>query len=235
MHARVILAGVFALATPLATSVAQGTTATLTGHVTDTAGTALAGAVITVSRVGPRGRSDPSGAFRITGIRPGTRIVVVQHPRYHSATLKLSLRRGETRDTTVRLQVLPVPLDTVKTEARATSENLQRNGFYTRQRLGFGYFLDRDAIARMPGYDIADILRHVPFVQVLGTPGLPVLLLSPSNCRPAVYVDGLPNPYIGDIPVEIVDGVEVYRHATDVPVEYTHGRSPCGAVLIWTR
>lgn len=226
---------VLAVATPLARSRAQDTTATLTGRVVDSAGVVLPNSDVSVNRTGLRTSTDSAGRFRLAGIAAGERVVVVRHPGHHSAILTLTLRRGERRDTLVTLAKLPVLLDTVVTEAQAMSENLRRAGFLNRQRAGFGYFIDRDGIARLNAFDIADVLRRVPFVQSVDAFGAPRILSEGRICRPALYLDGMPTSSVAALPVELVDGIEVYRHTADIPIQYTRARSMCGAVLIWTR
>lgn len=224
-----------AVAIPLASTVAQDTTATVTGSITDTSGIAIVGAQIFVNRVGPRSTSDSRGRFRLVGLAAGDRMIVVRHMGYHSATIKLSLALGETREVAVRLALLPVPLDTIVSEAQATGENLRRNGFSARQRFGFGYFLTRDEIERMRPINLTDVLRHLPFLQVNEHLGRTWLTTENGTCRPILYLDRMPVPDVNDIPVEIVDGVEWYRHAMDVPVEFVRPGATCAAVVIWTR
>jgi hypothetical protein len=56
-----------------------------------------------------------------------------------------------------------------------------------------------------------------------------------------VYLDGLRFPlFRGESidhlvsPMEL-EGIEVYAHAAQVPVEFQRTRAGCGAILFWTR
>lgn len=235
MFARRVVIAFLASAIPLLSLRAQDSTATITGRVTDSSDVAVAGAEVFVHRGAARSISDSLGRFRLTRVAPGERTIVVRRPGYRSATLTLLLAPGSTRDIGVRLATLPAPLDTIVTEARATSENLRRNGFYQRRKFGFGDFVDRDAISRMRPFDLTSLLRRLPFVDVVERLGRRQVLLQNGRCRPLLYVDGMRVPDLVDIPVELVDGVEVYRRAVEVPVEFTRAGSACGAVIIWTR
>ena len=61
------------------------------------------------------------------------------------------------------------------------------------------------------------------------------------GCRPAVYVVGLRYPLLrGETIDNVVDptaleGIEVYAHAAEVPVEFQGPWSNCGAIVLWTR
>jgi len=235
MFARRMLVAALTLTIPMSALHGQDTTATVTGRVSDSAGVAIVGAQVFVNRVGPRSLSDSSGRFRLVGLAAGARMIVVRRVGYHSATLTLSLARGETRDVTVRLAALPVPLDTIVSEAQATSENLRRNGFYARRRLGFGYFLSRDEIERMRPVTLTDVLRRLPFLHVSEHLGRTSVVTQDRTCRPVLYLDRMPVADVDGIPVEIVDGLEWYRHATEVPVEFVRPGAACAALLIWTR
>ena len=235
MFARITHVAALALLIPLSSPLAQDTTATVTGTITDSAGVPLAGAQVFVNRVGPRSTSDAQGRFRLVGLAPGYRLIGIRRLGYHSATVTLSLARGQTRDVTVRLAVLPVPLDTVVSEARATSENLRRNGFDARRRSGFGYFLTRDDIDRMRPVDLTNLLRRLPFLRVTERLGRIWVTTQSGTCRPVIYLDRMPMPDVLDLPVDFVDGIEWYRHTAQVPVEFVRARATCAALIIWTR
>ncbi len=226
-----------ALTLPVKPAVAQEHNATITGRVTDSAGTALVGVGVRLFHTSLRTRTDSAGRFRFDRLAAGRYTVAARRVGYHSASERVMVQAGETHDITIKLARLAVPLDTVVTEAQATSENLRINGFTRRQRLGFGTFLTRDDIARLNAFDVWDILRRTPFLMVTDRLGGHVLTLQGTGCRPFVYLDGMPivNPPLEGIPADWVDGIEVYRHATEVPAEFAGARTPCGTVLIWTR
>jgi hypothetical protein len=60
------------------------------------------------------------------------------------------------------------------------------------------------------------------------------------GCEPEIYMDGARflagNDNINTIvhPKDIA-GIEVYKGAREVPIQYSNGRATCGVVLIWTR
>lgn len=236
MRRAVLLAALLAAATLSSVAPAQQSPATVTGLITDSGGVPLPGVEVTSSRPQRRAVTTPDGRFRLGGLEPGDQVLSFRRIGHRSLAIHVLLRAGETRDTVVALAVLPVPLDTIRTEAEALEENLRQAGFYDRQRMGLGDFLTRAAIERMAAIDVWAVLRRVPFVDVVDAgPGRRFVLMANGTCRPVLYVDGLRTPDLIGIPVEIIDGIEVYRRPTLVPVEYNAAGRACGAVLIWTR
>ena len=222
---------------PWRTVQGQDTSAVVVGRITSTAGVPVSGVQVTVSRFATKARSDSGGHFRLSGLPPERRLAMtMRRSGFHSLTIALTLRRGETRELILQLAPLPVPLDTMVTEAQAASENLRRAGFYNRQRLGFGEFLTRDDIARMHAVDLWDVLGRVPFLQVRRTPLLQVLAQVPGGtCRPSIYLDGMHSGDIEGIPVDVIDGIELYRHRAQIPLEFSAQGTACATLLLWTR
>jgi hypothetical protein len=58
-----------------------------------------------------------------------------------------------------------------------------------------------------------------------------------SNCAVQLYVDGhyYPGGRVDDFrPVE-VEGIEIYRSASEIPAAFRGRDSMCGVIAIWTR
>ena len=60
-------------------------------------------------------------------------------------------------------------------------------------------------------------------------------------CLPNVYLDGSSVAYVVDGPTindfvqpERLEAVEIYRSASEIPVEY-NSNAACGVILLWTR
>ena len=236
MRRAFLLAALLAAAVIPAGLGAQDAPAIMTGRVTDSSAAPLQGVEVTSSRPQARAVTDADGRFRLAALEPGDQVLTFRRVGLRSLAIHVALQPGEVRDTAVVLAMLPVPLDTIRTEADALEENLRQAGFYRRQKMGFGDFLTRADIARMPAADVWSVLRRIPFVDVLDAgPGRRLVLMASGTCRPQLYLDGLRTPDLIGIPVDIIDGIEVYRRATLVPVEYNAGGRACGAVLFWTR
>jgi len=59
---------------------------------------------------------------------------------------------------------------------------------------------------------------------------------SSRGCRPEYYLDGFPaSSSVGpDFPITGIYGIEVYRTASEVPVEFRRPELRCGVILIWS-
>lgn len=135
--------------------------------------------------------------------------------------------------------------DTLGVEAQeARSSLLESRGFYRRRARGLGAFLTRAQFGAQQDASLADVLR--------GVAGLTFSSDSPTAtvytrgrvqgraCPMAVFLDGAHAPQftgLDHVPAREVEGVEVYRGPSEVPIEYesTIFGTACGALLIWTR
>ncbi len=86
---------------------AGGSTSTLSGYVTDSGGTPLAGVSVQVGGAGS-GSTNASGYYSIAGITPGTYSVTYSLPGYTSATRSVDLSGDNTQSVTLSVPVVPV-------------------------------------------------------------------------------------------------------------------------------
>jgi iron complex outermembrane receptor protein len=89
---------------------------TLRGTVSDSAGSALANASLTVEGTGLRATTDPSGAYELRGVPTGSHTVRVRLIGYQAATARVAVTRDETvrQDFTLaRSTVQLAPIDVV--------------------------------------------------------------------------------------------------------------------------
>lgn len=126
--------------------------------------------------------------------------------------------------------------------------------------MGFGKFIDSTALRRFEHRKVVDVLRDTPglnFVAYVEFAGRPYdfewrLASSRSQemfgapCWMSVYFDGSPIYRSGgrspppDFRRELSDvsnlqAIEVYRSASEVPLEYGGAAHECGLLLLWSR
>jgi hypothetical protein len=104
---------------------------------------------------------------------------------------------------------------------------------------GFGRFLTPADIESSPAMRTSDLFIGMAGVSVIGDR---VQIRSFGRpCSPRIWVDGLPQTVNGDfpldfvMPLEAVAAVEVYRRATEVPLQYGGTGAGCGVMLFWTK
>ncbi|HKG94188.1 MAG TPA: carboxypeptidase regulatory-like domain-containing protein [Gemmatimonadaceae bacterium] len=212
--------------------------ARVAGQVRDARGRALEGAFVTVPGTGVGARSGIDGAFVLGGLPAGTYALEARMIGMTPAVTPVHLSTERTSTVAVVLTKQPPQLSkvTVYGKSQRTLRDRDLERFLRRKQSGFGRYLTRDQIERLGATRVTDILMQVPGASVYpGPTGNTVVLRG--NCRPAVFLDGVPVP--GDqidamIPASMVGAVEVYTSAAFVPFELTSGGSSCGAIGIWT-
>jgi hypothetical protein len=216
--------------------------AQLVGQVVNAStGLPIEGAVVASLASGFGGITDSTGNFRIPQVYAGTDTLEVRYIGYEVSSTEVTLEANETTRVTLLLSQTVVRVADLTVEVRRDRRSLKLAGFLERREKGFGMFwTPRDIRARNPRLP-SDLLRGLPGVHVgrieHGVAEVYVGRNVRRDCPPAVYVDGVYQSglQVDDIPREELGAVELYRGASDTPMEYmrTAGRT-CGAILIWT-
>lgn len=151
--------------------------------------------------------------------------------------------------TTVRLEPIPIPLDSILVDGR---QRTGRSEFSTRRAAGSGLFLDPADVQLKVEYHMTDAFRDLPGVRrsIVGASGLPRLISSLGSGCFAVRLDNIPLRTSADsggvwdewplnlVTTENVMAMEVYRYFGEVPPELRHqatvGDRMCGLIIIWT-
>jgi hypothetical protein len=59
------------------------------------------------------------------------------------------------------------------------------------------------------------------------------------RCETQYFLDGAAvaagTPVLDNLAPNNVAGIEVYRGASETPIQFDYGRASCGAIVIWTR
>jgi hypothetical protein len=193
--------------------------------------------------IGRSVKSGTDGSFSIRAPAPGIYRLRAELPGYVTATTPaIDLGNGDELNLTWKLLAGVVQLRPIAivSNDRPTSPKLK--GFYDRaQRRGFGYFITRDKIEQLRPFQVTDLLRTVPGLQVL--PSMRAfgnVVRTIEGCTPAVYLDGSRFPLMGESIDDLVnpmslEGIEVYTHAAEVPAEFQGPFANCGVIALWTR
>ena len=233
-------------AAPASIAIAQGSTGSVVGVVRDSAGSRLDQArvgIVGAPNGAQRAESDSSGNYRISAVAVGVVRVYALRIGYAAETLSVAVIDGEpahvdfimTRSVSVLPEVL-VSDDALRGKMGA---------FNRRKARGVGAFVTRaDIEKRRPG-SVSELLRYLPGVGVTqrmaGEPQ-PVHMQRSKNssmqtCVVQIYVDGhpYPNGTVDDFSPGAVEGVEVYRSASEIPADFRTRNATCGLIALWTR
>lgn len=193
---------------------------------------------------------DDSGRFALLAPVRGTYRISAERIGYASEALGPVRLAGGVTDVQIRLDPVAIPLDALIVATEAQIAALDRVGYYERQRVGTGKFVDRRTIELRNPVRTPDLFRGMPGVRVVATPnsGDAVLLrggmsasFTNALCPPAVWLDGI--AVQGDatgfdwriLPPTDIEAIEVYRSPSEAPAQYGGANSGCGIILVWTR
>lgn len=188
-------------------------------------------------------RSNPLGNYEIEAPEPGNYRFTVTSVGYGTAGSDyIALAPRQALQADLLLPPAPVVLEGVTAEAEARPWMIEqprslwpyfeRREFYG--RLGLGRFVDREFLENWAGP-----IESIPEVDMLlRTMERRTGLIEQGCSSPAWFLDGnrLRGININDVVgVGDLEGVEVYRRATEIPGEFGGSDSECGVVALWTR
>jgi hypothetical protein len=180
--------------------------------------------------------TDSVGLFRIDLPTPGEFNVRVEMIGYAPIEGKVQIAR---EDVIVEITLARnvVQLEPIVVVGRTSAVQSGAAGFQQRaallDRLGGGEAFTRAQIDQRNPVRLSQLMSGGSGTRVRGDSvmfrrgGVP--------CRPQVLVDGMTySAGVVDLPVDIIEGVEVYRGPSQIPSEY-RDRAACGIILLWTR
>lgn len=215
-------------------------TAQLSGTVLGPDGKPLEGANVYLVGTAIGARADSRGNFRLTGLPSGTHTIEVRQ-------ISFVLKRYTVDLSPTREMRLAAVLDTranvltgVTVEAKAGSTI---PGFEQRAKRGMGNFLTRDDIEKRQSILTTDLFRTIPGLNVAFDGSNYTVQSSRTggvNCPMQWYLDGAPydnsdNSLDQVLRPDDIEGIEVYKSASEVPVQYQGPNSACGTILVWSK
>ena len=236
----------------------------ITGVVRDVAGGVLASASVRVDDR-PAVVTDARGRFQARRVAAGAHRITVSHPAVGSRTVEVplpaeavevELRAGADGATLAAGVQRVVQLAGIGARARPRSPGLNLQGFYERQRAGVGVFLTDQQLQANPAGRLSNVLRMVPGVRVVQQGETPPVTFAFGSrgvtgigqvgaCWMDVYLDGVlvagrmlgaqGSMSLDEMPLNQVEGVEVFRGPSEIPPMYRGSTSSCGVILMWTR
>lgn len=233
----------------------------LTGTVReDSSGRPIGRVEILVTGSTHRAFTNEAGRYWLEGLPSGRRIVLFRSLGYRPVKEWVLLGNTDTVWANVAMVPQPVQLDPlVVTAVTDQPRGIGREAFEERRRLGFGKFIDSTELRRSEHLRVADLLVRLQGVGVW-TPQPPYASMRVAvsarrsglwPCPMQIVLDGVilyrsTTPTVGPDLERVVDmrnffdiagleAIEIYRGASEVPVEYGGAGAGCGAILFWTR
>ena len=237
---------------PLCLSLALGCSAhslraqSVIGRVSDvsTRGAVATALVLVVDSGGrqyARALTDSLGVFRLVRLPTKPRLLRVERFGYAPFQAELYLEKNELLRVDVPLSPVGIAAAPLVVTARRVIRDPRLAEFYQRmdfqERAGFGRFLHREQIDSVSLPGLTDYIARFTRVSVDGA-GDRAFIPGRGNCgKVQLFVDGIKTDQsINAVPVAAVEGAELYRSRSELPMEYSYGQAvDCGALLVWTR
>lgn len=233
-----------------AASRAQRGGAVISGKVISESGRPIAGAQVQAMGTNYNATTADDGTFRLGRLTGGPYFMRVRRVGYEPVVFTATLALGDSIYTTVKLPGLgPVGslLDTVKVRADFDRSSRRLRGFEERRRTARGLFIDKGEIDERKAFVVSDLLRGRANITVMRNPASgdvqvfgPRLSISGGQCQLGLIIDGTLVPNVQGsldslVPVDMIQGIEVYNSGTSVPSQFAQLGTDCGAIIIWTR
>ena len=213
-------------------------TAQLNGTVVGADGKPLEGAQVYLVGAAVGARADSRGVFHLSGRPSGTQTVEVRQLSYAPKRYTVDLSPSRESRLTAVMDAKAQVLGTVTVEGKQT---IDIPGFDARAKRGLGTFLDRDEIEKRQSVLTTDLFRTIPGLTV-GFDGTNYVVQSSrgQGCQVQWYLDGSPfdnsdNSLDQMIRPDDIEAVEVYKSASEVPVQFQGQNGSCGTILVWTK
>jgi hypothetical protein len=122
------------------------------------------------------------------------------------------------------------------------SSTLDHEGFYDREKTGFGIYLTPYELSQKHAMHTAELFRGLAGVQVVptGSQSYSVIMSrgASQNCPPNYVVDGgsvMGGDLDNMVQPQDIEGIEIYRGPSEIPGRWMGMRSACGLIVIWTK
>jgi hypothetical protein len=178
------------------------------------------------------------GRYHLFGTRVG-------YADAQSPILELNAAGTFTAELTMGVEAIEItPIDVTVPRNRY----LETRGFYERLQAGTGDYRTGDQLRSRNQQTLVDILRGMRGVKIQRVNWKSEVYLAGANCLPQIVVDGVTVRYGGKslraydaltiedlVNVAHIEGIEVYRGSSGVPIEFEGPNASCGVIVVWTR
>ena len=185
----------------------------------------------------PEALSDSTGRFVLAGIPAGTLVLEIHAIGYEPSAWRIRFVADQRLEHVFELTALPVQLTPLTIEGETVGKRFA--DFERRRGAGMGYFITKRDIERTNPTSLVDILATVRGVVQDCRGGICQARMARSQpgCEPQYFLDGQEStPFFArNVPPHDIQGIEIYRGASEIPAEFVGSNSGCGVIVIWTK
>jgi hypothetical protein len=214
------------------------------GVVVDSLGKPISEVALGIIAIHQATRTDDHGLFALPGVPKGPVDVSVRRIGYQPLLVRFVVSGAAADSIRVVMAELPEVLEAVTVSAAERHRRQRIEDFYWRRARGIGTYFTREEILSRRASVPSDILRTakgIRFVRTAGGTGVR-FNTAPSNvrigCAPMIWIDGqrAPGMEIDEIPLNDIEGIELYNGASTTPAEFWQANSvQCGTIVVWSR
>jgi hypothetical protein len=182
--------------------------------------------------------TDSAGAFAVSNVPSGDQVVRILYGDTLTYEKAFHFTRGKTLELAVLLDARALDLTPVVVEAQGLRADLSLAGFYERRRTAVGRFYTYDQLEQAVPRSTRVLLSQAGVtVQCARMRCVPVGVSGSRACVLSLYVDAVPiqAEEVESFHPNELSGVEVYRRAVDIPLDFRRRYDDCGAILMWRR
>jgi hypothetical protein len=216
--------------------------ATLAGVVVE-AGTRQPVANVLVSLDTTQLVTAADGRFRFTAVRPGRHMLRTSHVAYAERQDTVDIREGDVIELQILIATEAIRLEPISVAVQ--SQQLLDAGFYERVSRGIGIFIHPEQLRESRAAHLSDFLARIPGVRRALVDGETSRIdmrggrSISMRCDTQYFLDGASvaagAAILDNLAPNNVAGIEVYRGASETPIQFDYGRASCGAIVIWSR
>ncbi len=191
--------------------------------------------------------TDGEGRFRLRAPVPGRYRIVASRLGYETGESEYMDIQGDMINVSLLLPSRPIQLDEIGVEVEAQRWRVEQPPsiwpFFERMErgrlFGMGRFMDREDL-EVQGGRIGDLFEVQLIYEGFRNLTRGAVSLGQPCTNPVFYLDGMQisatRQSIDDyISVDELEGIEVYRRASEVPAIFGGSDAQCGVVALWTR
>jgi hypothetical protein len=180
------------------------------------------------------------GYFSLGSHPWGIYTVRITHLSYGSTDSPIRIAGDMTQNVEIALAKEPIELEGIVVEAQSRLRAWDMDGLVRRMNAGWGWFITRDRMERMPAGRLGDFVRDVPGVRLVRNRLTTSIVVRGKSCSPEIFVDGMPWIFELDFALDHfladqLEAVEVFRGHLEIPGEFQTRSDPCAVIAIWTR